>query len=134
MGRAANNAVPCFETCRSGLVVAVLCRPQRVAHQRGDGHRPDAARHRCYECAFGCYMLKIDVAFECVARLFGGVGCAGDAHINDDGALFHHVGGNEVRLPECGNQNVGCAANLLDVARVAVAQRYGSVSRVGFAR
>ena len=116
----------------SGLLVDFfLCGEEGVAHERADGHGTDASGHGGDERALFGHVVEVDVAAQTETALAGGVGHARGANVDDCGARFHHVGGDEEGRAEGGDDDVGFGAGLLDVGRGAVEHGDGGVAGIG---
>ncbi len=113
------------------LPVDSLPRLERILHQRADGHRANAAGNGRDEGALGSHFVELDVTLELEARLLGGIGNAGGAHIDDRGALLHHVGGDELRLANGCDKDISRSTDFLEVFRSTVAHGHCGIAGIG---
>ena len=89
---------------------------QRVAQQHGDGQRADAAGHGRDVAGYFFDRLEIHVAHQ---TAIGAV----DAHVDHRRAGLDHVGGDEFRLADGHDEDVGRAADFGQIVGAAVADR-----------
>ena len=87
---------------------------QCVAHQGADGHGTYTARHWGDIGTVGRYLVELYIAAEAEAFLARGVGHARSTYIYYYCALFYHVGGDELRLPDGGDDDVGLTTLVLE--------------------
>lgn len=101
-----------------------------IHHEGADGHGTYAAWNGGDVGAFGGYFVELDVAAEAEAFRTGRVGDAGGADVDDYCAFLDHVGGDELRLADGCDDDVGLSAFVLEGGRVAVAYGDGGVADV----
>src|SRR3989344_1403293 len=93
-------STPIFSLCISDSFNLPACF-YSVLHQRGNRHRPHAARDRRNPSGFFPHVFKVNVSAKLAAPHFCG------ADINHYRAFLHHSGLHELRLSGGGNKNVG---------------------------
>ena len=94
--------------------VLELCRLERILHQHGNGHRAGAARDRRHIGGL-LHHLGSNIAADLA------LGVAVDADIDNDRALLDHIGRDEARFADSGDQNIRAAADLCEILCAAVA-------------
>lgn len=115
------------------LGVSELEGAEGVVHEHGDGHGSDAAGDGGHVAGLGGEGVEVDIADEAVTA--GGVGCfeAVDADVDNGGAVFDHVGGDEVGASDGGDEEVGLAGDFGKVGGAGMADGDGGVAGEGFA-
>ena len=99
-----------------------------VGHQGADGHGAYTAGNGGDIGAVGCHFVELDVAAEAEAFLARGIGHARSTYVYYYCSLLDHVGGDELRLPDGGDDDVGLSALVLEGDRAAVAYGDGGVA------
>ena len=98
-----------------------------VAHEAGDGHRPDAAGHRRDRARDLTRLGEGDVADEPgLALAGGGVRHPVDADVDHDRAGLHPVAADHLGAADGGDEDVGAPAQPGEVARFRVRDRDGA--------
>src|SRR5687768_6420944 len=76
----------------AGSRVSQLHAAQRVAQQHGNGHWPDAARHRRDGAGHVLYLVEGHVAHQAIARLARGIRHLVDADVDHESARLDPIG------------------------------------------
>ncbi len=93
---------------------------QSISQKSGDGHGADAAGDRSDRAGDLRDRLEINIADQFVSL-------AVDTDVEDDGSGLDHVSGDETRLADRGDQDVGLSNNRGKISRAAVTDRDGRV-------
>jgi hypothetical protein len=113
------------------VVISFCAGSEGIFHECGDGHGAYAAGYRGDIAANGAYFFEVDVSFQGKAAFFAGIGDAGDADVDDDGAFFDHGGVDEFRFAQGGDYYIALQAYFFKVVGMGVANGDGAVAGVG---
>ena len=110
------------------LIKFFLASRERILHQRADGHWANAARNGRDEGALGRNLVELNVSAQSETALARGVFHTRGAYVNNNGALFHHVGRNKVGASDGRYDDIGLAALVFERRRVRVAHRNSGIA------
>lgn len=116
-----------------GLCLSEFEGAEGVVHEHGDGHGADAAGDGGHVAGFGGNGVVVGIADEAVAPGSLGGFDAVDADVDNGGAVFDHVGGDEVGAPDGGDEEVGLSGDGGEVGGAGMTDGDGGVAGEGFA-